>query len=263
MNAKAFFISCPHSGEEIAPETPWLKQLPEVVQLRDIDRFVDFFYREFCRTQEIPFIFTKWNRYVVDLNRSLEDIDQGSVLDDTLPENKFPRGLYWQVTTLSEVLLPQPLSIAQHKEIVRKYYAPFHKEIEETYKLWPEVENVFQLDAHSMPSVGTKLHSDQGQERAEVVISDYHGTSCSEAYRDLVIAAYEKSGFKVAYNTPYVGGGITRQYGKPKEGKHCIQVELNRKLYMNEEDKQMDIDAANEVKEKIQKALKLIVEELP
>ena len=88
-----------------------------------------------------------------------------------------------------------------------------------------------------MPSKGTGLHNDPGQERADVVVSDFHGKSCRKEFVDLVIAAYEAQGFSVAYNWPYFGGGITQMYGRPKR-RHTLQVELNRRTYMNKDTKQ-------------------------
>ena len=39
---------------------------------------------------------------------------------------------------------------------------------------------------------------------------------------------------KVSRNRPYAGGYITQKYGRPREGVHAIQIEINRMLYMNE-----------------------------
>ena len=41
-------------------------------------------------------------------------------------------------------------------------------------------------------------------------------------------------GYLVARNKPYAGGFITEHYGRPDEGLHALQVEINRGLYMNE-----------------------------
>jgi N-formylglutamate amidohydrolase len=43
-----------------------------------------------------------------------------------------------------------------------------------------------------------------------------------------------QSGFRVVRNTPYAGGFTTRHYGLPSEGRHALQIEVNRRLYMNE-----------------------------
>jgi N-formylglutamate amidohydrolase len=120
---------------------------------------------------------------------------------------------------------------------------------------------VYHLDAHSMPSVGTKQHRDPGERRADIVVSDSLGKSCSKKYRDLVIAAYVTAGFKVGYNWPYVGGRLTEQYGRPDLGHHTIQVELNRDLYMDETTKQLKSSHV-EVQKKIEKALGYILLEL-
>jgi N-formylglutamate deformylase len=38
----------------------------------------------------------------------------------------------------------------------------------------------------------------------------------------------------VRRNDPYAGGFITRHYGRPREGVQVIQLEMARRLYMNE-----------------------------
>jgi N-formylglutamate amidohydrolase len=38
----------------------------------------------------------------------------------------------------------------------------------------------------------------------------------------------------VETNNPYAGGFITRNYGNPSQGVHTIQIEINRKIYMDE-----------------------------
>ncbi|MBT9440993.1 MAG: N-formylglutamate amidohydrolase, partial [Acidovorax sp.] len=36
------------------------------------------------------------------------------------------------------------------------------------------------------------------------------------------------------YNHPYKGVELVRRYGNPAQHRHSIQVEINRKLYMDE-----------------------------
>ena len=49
-----------------------------------------------------------------------------------------------------------------------------------------------------------------------------------------VVDFWQEQGRTVALNKPYRGGAITRRYGRPAEGLHAIQLELNRGLYMDE-----------------------------
>ena len=41
-------------------------------------------------------------------------------------------------------------------------------------------------------------------------------------------------GYAVARNTPYSGGFVTQHYGRPGDGIHALQIEVNRGLYMDE-----------------------------
>jgi N-formylglutamate amidohydrolase len=38
----------------------------------------------------------------------------------------------------------------------------------------------------------------------------------------------------VRRNAPYAGGYATRHYGRPGDGVHALQIEINRALYMDE-----------------------------
>ncbi len=39
----------------------------------------------------------------------------------------------------------------------------------------------------------------------------------------------------MARNNPYAGGYTVERYGTPAQGVHAIQIELNRRLYLDEE----------------------------
>ena len=41
-------------------------------------------------------------------------------------------------------------------------------------------------------------------------------------------------GYSVEYNHPYKGVELVRRYGDPARHRHSIQVEVNRRLYMDE-----------------------------
>ncbi len=47
-------------------------------------------------------------------------------------------------------------------------------------------------------------------------------------------SCFNKNGLIVEKNDPYAGGFITRNYGDPSFNIHSIQIEINRKLYMDE-----------------------------
>lgn len=141
---------------------------------------------------------------------------------------------------------------------VKLIYDPFHASVED---LCLNQNIIYHIDAHSMPSLGTAMHRDPGENRADIVISDQLGKSCSKSFRDLVIAAYVSSGFKVGYNWPYIGGRVTEHYGHPEKNHHTIQVELNRRLYMDEVTKNKT-ENFEKVQKQLQNAVQYILENI-
>lgn len=261
---KPLFITIPHSGEFIPPEADWLLKLPENIRMFDVDRFVDRLYKPTLETMQIPSVIAKGHRYVADLNRLPEDIDKSSVEGALLPAGTHSMGFHWVKTTRGYQLLPHPISRLLHEKWVSQFYDPFHEQVRAQYSRFKQqsFRQVYQIDAHSMPSLGTSAHRDPGQKRADIVVSDQEGKSCDPHFKDLVIAAYEKAGFKTAYNWPYLGGRVTQVYGQPDKGQNCIQVELNRALYMDEESKMIKVEASQEVADKILVALRYILQSL-
>ena len=261
---KPFFVSVPHAGEILPPEAHWLEGLEELILMCDVDRFVDQLYQSAIHQLGLPHVFATYHRYVVDLNRLPGDVDQASLEGAEKELGQFTQGLHWSKTTRGQTLIREPLSKELHQKIMNRCYWPFHNQIKSFYSQFKEdgYEKVYHLDAHSMPSLGTSAHRDPGKERAEVVVSDVRGQSCEERFRDIVVQAYRSVGFEVALNWPYLGGAITRSYGLPSQGQHAIQVELNRKIYMNEETKQLDALKFKKVSSMITEALKMVYEEL-
>lgn len=254
------FISCPHSGEQIPLEANWLQEIDPIVLLRDVDRFVDAFYRPLARKFGDPFIYSPWTRYAVDLNRLPIDVDCDSVYKSTNPSGTFSSGLHWVKTSRNEVLMEKPISKELHEILLKSYHEPFHKAIQaqfEHFKLQGH-KRVFHLDVHSMPSKGTGIHRDPGEDRAEIVISDQDGTSCDPKFKDLVVEAYEQAGFEVKVNWPYKGGRITQAFGNPSKGRHTIQIEMNRGIYMDEETKELSKEKFKGLSSQIESALSFI-----
>ena len=254
----------PHSGEKIPDECEWLLGLPETTAMCDVDRYIDRIYQPTLEEFLIVFHKTEWHRYAVDLNRIPEDVDSSSVVGSLNKPGTNNRGFHWVETTLGQSLMTQPMSFELHQNLKQKIYDPFHLKIRNIYQDFFKMnhKNIYHLDAHSMPSVGTSMHRDPGQIRADIVISDSLGKSCSKKFRDLVIAAYVTAGFKLGYNWPYVGGRLTEQYGQPEKGQHTIQVELNRALYMDENTKKLN-EGFEEIRKKIAQAISYIKSEIP
>lgn len=259
-----FFITVPHAGEKVPVEATWLKGLVEPILMSDVDRYVDQFYVPVAETFGLPVIAADIHRYVVDLNRIPEDIDQDAVAESSNPPGLFTTGFHWSQTMNGARLIKKPISMKLHQQLTQKYFQPFHEKIEKQYADFKTAgfKKIYHLDGHSMPSKGTVNHRDPGGERPQIVVSDRDGTSCDPRYKDIVIESYRSAGFEVSYNWPYKGGRITETYGKPQNGRHAIQVEMNRNLYMDEITKKKKPEAFLLVQKQVMRAVGMIVERL-
>ena len=76
--------------------------------------------------------------------------------------------------------------------------------------------------------------AEQGGGRPDFVLGDRFGTSCSPELTRLAASQLKALGYVVALNKPYAGGYITEHYGRPQKGRHALQIEMNRALYMDE-----------------------------
>ena len=85
-----------------------------------------------------------------------------------------------------------------------------------------------------MPAVGDVMSDDPGRERAEFVLGDRDGTTCEPEFTAFVAATLSAMGYEVAINDPYKGVELVRKHGRPAERRHSLQIEVNRRLYMDE-----------------------------
>ncbi len=255
---KSLFFGSPHSGEKIPFYVDWLQSIDQRTLLQDVDRFVDQLYKPAIDSLGLEFKCASYHRYVVDLNRFENQYDLDAVLDAPYPSGTFPKGLHWSRTTQNEPLIVKPMTQDLHQKILKECYWPFHNELANYFaKTKQNKKTAFYIDLHSMPSVGTKFHADPGQERPEVVISDFEGKSCSQEFLQRVASAFTRAGLQVSINKPYKGEGITQKFGQPHLGQEVVQVELRRNLYMDESSKEKNSEFY-----RLQKQLKVAIEDI-
>ena len=86
-----------------------------------------------------------------------------------------------------------------------------------------------------MRSVAGKMSDDgEGNVRADFVLGDRDGTSCDPAFTERVRATLAGMGYQVKVNDTYKGVELVRAYSNPKAGRHSLQIEINKRLYMDE-----------------------------
>lgn len=230
-------VSVPHAGTLIPEEELSRYALPPDLLAADVDLFVDRLY-DAAPELGATLIATPVSRFVVDLNRFEDDLCPSVVLGttrNTAAGYYGNRGVIWGVSTRGESIYRLPLPREVHEARIEAYHRPYHRLLEAALaEARAHFGFALLLDAHSMPSVAKVAHADAGERRADVVPGDVMGVSCARSLTQAVVGFWEEQGRSVALNKPYRGGAITRRYGRPEEGIHAIQVELNRSLYMDE-----------------------------
>jgi len=90
------------------------------------------------------------------------------------------------------------------------------------------------INCHSMKSTGNAMNVDKGSARPDIVVSDSDGTTADPGFTRFVADHWRSMGYTVSINDPYKGGEIVKLYGRPHLKRHSIQIEINRRLYMDE-----------------------------
>jgi N-formylglutamate amidohydrolase len=225
-------VEIPHAGLDVpAHFLPDLLASARAIG-RDADLYVDELYRAAHR-EGASVLIAQTSRYVVDLNRAEDDIDAHSVAGG--PDVHAPRGVVWRNTGEGDRALAAPLRREAFEERLREIYRPYHARLAGLIEGKKERFGcAVVLAAHSMPSLGRGSHVDRGRLRADVVPGTLGRSSADARFIDLLDAHARDAGFSVAHDDPYKGGFTTRHYGRPAAGVHVVQVELARRLYMDE-----------------------------
>ena len=180
-------------------------------------------------------------RTYIDPNRETDDIDQ-SMLADPWPgvlrpgeKTRLGHGLIWRVAD-GQAIYDRKLTVAEVELRIRRYHQPYHaalnQQIEHAYS---QFGALWHLNLHSMPSNSYELlQIDTDKQLADFVLGDHDGRSCDPAFIATVERFLVDRGYSVARNDPFKGVALTARIGRPAERRHSLQIEINRRLYMDE-----------------------------
>jgi N-formylglutamate amidohydrolase len=200
---------------------------------RDADLHVDRLYAD-APAVGATLLVGRLSRYVVDLNRGLGDLDP-DVVEGARPGPRYNHGLVWRTTSDGDRALARPLTRAELDERLDLYYRPYHAALAAALERKRSRFGIaVLLAAHSMPSVGRSTAGAPGVARADVVPGTRGRTTASPRLIDAVERLARAEGWTVRHDEPYAGGFATQHYGRPAEGTHAVQVELSRRLYLDE-----------------------------
>jgi N-formylglutamate amidohydrolase len=242
QQAVPFILSSPHSGRHYPPEFLAASSLDLKTLRRSEDCFVDELFAE-AAALGAPLLCALFPRAYLDPNREPYELDPG-MFEDALPAYANTQslrvagglGTLARVVTDGAEIYRQKMLFAEAENRIESLYLPYHRQLRDLIDTARErFGYAVLIDCHSMPSIGGPMDEDSGHDRADIVLGDRFGTSCSPGLTQLVEETLTQQGYSVARNNPYAGGYTTDHYGRPVKAVHTLQIEINRALYMDEE----------------------------
>ncbi len=232
-------FSSPHSGSVYPKEFIASSRLDAHRLRGSEDCFVDRIFED-VPTIGAPLLKAHFPRAYVDLNREPYELDP-AMFSEVLPSFVNTRslrvagglGTIARIVSDNEEIYRHPLTFAEAKARIARLYYPYHAQLEELLKASLNTFGATLLiDCHSMPSApGTAIRY---RKRPDFVLGDRFGQTCPPYITEFLEQKLTKLGYLVARNKPYAGGFITQKYGAAQKDQHCIQIEINRSLYMDE-----------------------------
>src|SRR6478735_23744 len=187
-------------------------------------------------------IAARFPRSYIDPNRSLFDID-ASLLDTPWPGPAVPSpktqkgiGLIWRVLDSGESIYARKLPVDEVKQRIVRYHQPYQRAVKKALdQVHEHFGAVWHLNLHSMPAVSSSISEEgPGKARADFVLGDRDGSTCEPAFTALVADVLRSMGYQVKINDPYKGVELVRAFSDPESHRHSLQIEVNRRLYMDE-----------------------------
>ena len=236
-------LDSPHSGFEM-PEDFGAARTPD--ELRDgEDCFIDELYAP-AAAKGVPLLAALFPRIYLDVNRHAGDMDP-ELLAEPWPQPLVSSGkatigkaLVWRTLDDGQPIYDRRLTVAEVQQRIDRCHRPYHAALRKLLDTaHARFGVVHHLNCHSMNAVTGALGNDgQGRDagrlRADIVLGDRDGSSCDPAFTDFVRSTFEGFGYGVKVNDPFKGVELVRAYSDPAAGRHSLQLEVNKRLYMDQ-----------------------------
>jgi N-formylglutamate amidohydrolase len=236
-------LDSPHSGTDYPEDFASAAPLEALRQSED--SYVDELYA--CGPRHgATLIAARFPRAYIDPNRSLLDIDT-ELLDAPWPGPAVPSrktqlgiGLVWRKLDSGASIYDRRLTVAEMRRRITEYHQPYQKAVKDAIDAaHAHFGVVWHLNCHSMPAVSSVISEEgPGVPRADFVLGDRDGSTCDPGFTALVRETLADMGYDVKVNEPYKGVELVRAFSDPPGGRHSLQVEVNRRLYMDERTRQ-------------------------
>ena len=231
-------VASPHSGRHYPAEFLHASMLDERAIRSSEDAYMDLLV-EGAQGLGAPVIAAEFPRAWLDLNRGPEEMDPG-VVEGVGRVVQTPRissglGVIPRVVANGRAIYRGKLTRAEAEARIAQVWQPYHAALDDLIaRAQAEFGEAVLLDFHSMPHEALDSVARPGQRRPDVVLGDRFGASAAGEIVDALEDGFLSEGLSVIRNAPFAGAFVTQHYGRPARGRHAVQVEIDRSLYMNE-----------------------------
>jgi N-formylglutamate deformylase len=235
--ARPLVLDSPHSGTEMPDD---FGAAVPADDLRDgEDCFIDTLWQP-AAERGIPLLAAQFARTYIDPNRHAADIDV-ELLDEPWPGPVVPSGkarigkaLVWRTLDDGRPIYDRKLTVAELQSRIQRFHTPYHAALVRLLDAaHARFGHVVHFNCHSMnAAAGAMGEGPPGQPRADIVLGDRDGTSCDPALTAFVRERLAARGYDVKVNDPFKGVELVRAYSNPAAGRHSLQIEVNKRLYL-------------------------------
>jgi N-formylglutamate amidohydrolase len=236
-------LDSPHSGTDYPAD---FGHACDPLALRQAeDTHVEKLY-DFAPELGIAWVEALFPRSYLDVNRNTTELDV-TLLEEPWPDPvetdpaalakvRLGKGLIWRMTDEGLPIYQRRLPVEEVRSRIARCWQPYHAAVRGAIAAAHARHGYsIHLNCHSMPAVASSYSTEfPGMVHADFVIGDREGTSAAAALSRKVCEHLQALGYSVSYNHPYKGVELVRRHGDPQRHRHSIQVEINRKLYMDE-----------------------------
>jgi N-formylglutamate amidohydrolase len=235
--ARPLVVDSPHSGRAYPEDFGHVA--PMELLRRAEDAFVDDLFEAVPR-YGAGFLKALFPRSYIDPNRHEGEIDE-TMLAAAWPRNlkitertEMGLGLIRRLIKGNVAIYDRLLSVAEVEARIARYHRPYHDELEVMLdEAHARFGGVWHINAHSMKAMGRR--KGQSIPRDDFVLGDLEGESCDAVFTEFVAQTLREFGYTVRLNHPFKGAELVTRFGRPRDGRHSLQIEINRSLYMDED----------------------------
>lgn len=235
-------LSSPHAGS-LFPEE-FLKN--SILSEKELKTSEDCFVTDIVKKASdsgIPLISLNVSRTFIDVNRDKIEIDDSMFYN--APNNndinsrrcRVGLGVLHRVVYQNKNIYEGLLNYNEAMARIKNIYDPYHKRLKQLVdKCVRKFGFCLLVDCHSMPSMICNIMNEA--KSLDFCICNLFGESCPDEISAKLYDELQKEEYRVEYNRPYAGAYITFNYCQPRKKIYTVQLEINRSIYMDEQNYQ-------------------------